>query len=61
MYKYYFHVIDREYGSEYDFQGYFYNHDEVEPFIADNEKVGNTVYIVFPYYEFVSIEDCPSC
>ena len=60
MYKYYFHIVDREFDDEYDFQGYFLDHDDIEPFIKDNEKVGNTVTIVAPYYELVPVTECPA-
>lgn len=61
MYKYYFHIIDNEFNSEYDYEGYFDDHEEVEPFIQDNEKVGNIVTIIAPYYKYVDKADCPSC
>lgn len=60
MYKYYFHIIDREYGNEYDFEGYFLSHDEVIPFIEDNKKAGNTVECIAPYFELVPIKDLPA-
>lgn len=60
MYKYYFHIIDREYGNEYDFEGYFLSHDEIDAFVADNEKVGNIVTIISPYYELVPITELPA-
>lgn len=61
MYKYYFHIIDNELNAEYDYEGYFDDHEEVEPFIQDNEKVGNIVTIIAPYYEYVNKADCPPC
>ena len=50
MLKYFFHIIDREFDSEYDYEGYFTDHDEAAKFIAENEEVGNTVIILSPYY-----------
>lgn len=60
MYKYYFHIVDREFNDEYDFQGYFLDHDEVEPFIRNHEMAGNSVTIIFPGYELVPIAECPA-
>ena len=28
MYKYYFNIIDNEYGGQYDYEGYFDDHFE---------------------------------
>ena len=60
MYKYYFHIIDNEYGGQYDYEGYFDDHFEADRFITENEVVGNVVTMVAPYYEFVSMDEVPS-
>lgn len=60
MYKYYFNIIDNEYGSQYDYEGYFDDHFEADRFITENEAVGNIVTMVAPYYEFVSMDEVPS-
>jgi hypothetical protein len=53
MFKYFFYIIDNEVNMEYTFEGYFYNHFEAYNFIEDNEKVGNIVKIIKPYYIYV--------
>jgi hypothetical protein len=60
MYKYYFHIIDNEYGGQYDYEGYFDDHFEADRFITENEAVGNVITMVAPYYEFVSMDEVPS-
>lgn len=60
MYKYYFNIIDNEYGGQYDYEGYFDDHFEADRFITENEAVGNIVTMVAPYYEFVSMDEVPS-
>lgn len=60
MYKYYFNIIDNEYGGQYDYEGYFDDHFEADRFITENEAVGNVVTMVAPYYEFVSMDEVPS-
>lgn len=59
--KYYFHIIDVEFDSEYDFEAYFESHFEADRFIQENERVGNTVIILAPYFEEVQMrpEDLP--
>lgn len=59
MYKYYFNIIDNEFGGQYDYEGYFDDHFEAEKFIRENEEVGNVVTIIAPYYEFVSMDEVP--
>ena len=59
MYKYYFHIIDREVGDEYDFEGFFFDHMEADKFITENEQVGNTVIILAPFIQFVPLTECP--
>lgn len=61
MYKYYFHIIDREFDDEYDYQGYFDDHMEADRFITDNERAGNTIVMVAPFIEWVAKDDCPAC
>ena len=50
LYKYFFHIIDNEVNTEYDYQGYFEDHFEADKFISENEAVGNVVTIIPPYY-----------
>lgn len=59
--KYYFHIVDVEVNSEYDFEAYFEDHFEADNFIQENESVGNTVTILAPYFEEVQMrpEDLP--
>ena len=61
MLKYYFHIIDKEFNSEYDYEGYFTDHFEADRFITENETVGNILTMVAPYYEQVSMEEVPEC
>jgi hypothetical protein len=53
MFRFYFHIIDRECNDEYDFDGLFFDSVEVALFIQQNKDVGNTVtclgYDVVPY------------
>jgi hypothetical protein len=46
MFRYDFHIIDNEFGCEYDYEAYFFNHDEAYKFIDENEKAGNVVVIL---------------
>lgn len=50
LYEYFFHIIDNEVNTEYDYQGYFEDHFEADKFISENEAVGNVVTIISPYY-----------
>ena len=59
MYKYYFNIIDNEFGCQYDYEGYFADHFEADKFIRENEEAGNVVTIIAPYYEFVSMDEVP--
>ena len=56
LYKYFFHIIDNEINTEYDYQGYFEDHFEADKFISENEAVGNVVTIIPPYYMTVPRE-----
>ena len=56
LYKYFFHIIDNEINTEYDYQGYFEDHFEADKFISENETVGNVVTIIPPYYMVVPRE-----
>ena len=60
MYRYYFNIIDNEFGGQYDYEGYFDDHFEADRFITENEAVGNVITMVAPYYEFVSMDEVPS-
>ena len=44
-YIYHMHIIDNEFDSEYDFDGYFEDHFEADRFLTENENVGNTIII----------------
>lgn len=59
MYKYYFNIIDNEFGGQYDYEGYFGDHFEADKFIRENEEAGNVVTIIAPYYELVSMDEVP--
>ena len=59
MYKYYFNIIDNEFGGQYDYEGYFDDHFEADKVICENETVGNVVTIIAPYYEFVYMDEVP--
>lgn len=59
MYKYYFNIIDNEFGGQYDYEGYFDDHCEANKFIRENEAVGNVITIIAPYYEFVLMDEVP--
>lgn len=56
LYKYFFHIIDNEVNTEYDYQGFFKDHFETDKFISENEAVGNVVTIIPPYYMTVPRE-----
>jgi hypothetical protein len=55
MYKYFFHIIDNEFNDEYDYEAYFYNHEEAAQFIKENEEAGNIITIIAPYY--ITVEE----
>jgi hypothetical protein len=55
MLKYFFHIVDREFNDEYDYEGYFSDHLEADDFIRENEEAGNTVTILAPY--FVEVDE----
>ena len=59
MFKYYFNIIDNEFGGEYDYEGYFDSHMEAAKFIQENEAVGNVVTIIAPFFEFVPMSEVP--
>ena len=59
MYKYYFNIIDNEFGGQYDYEGYFDDHFEADKFIRENEAVGNVVTIIAPYYKLVPMDEVP--
>ena len=59
MYKYYFNIIDNEFGGQYDYEGYFDDYFEADKFIRENKAVGNVVTIIAPYYELVSMDEVP--
>ena len=41
---YHMHIIDNEFNSEYDFDGYFEDHFEAARFMEENEAVGNIAH-----------------
>ena len=59
MFKYYFNIIDNEFGGEYDYEGYFDSHMEADQFIQENEAAGNVVTIIAPFFEFVPMDEVP--
>ena len=59
MYKYYFNIIDNEFGGQYDYEDYFDDHFEADKFIRENEAAGNVITIIAPYYELVSMDEVP--
>lgn len=60
MFKYYFNIIDNEFGGEYDYEGYFDDYMEADKFIQENEAAGNVVTLIAPYYEFVPMDEVPN-
>lgn len=56
-YKYYMHIIDREFDDEYDYEGLFLDHFEAAKFMEENEAVGNTIIMVAPYIEEVETDE----
>ena len=59
MYKYYFNIIDNEFGGQHDYEGYFDDHFEADKFICENEAAGNIITIIAPYFELVSMDEVP--
>lgn len=62
MFKYNFHIVDNEYGGEYDYEAYFFDHDEAAKFIDENESVGNIVTVLYAQIfmdEKTPIEEVP--
>lgn len=58
MRKSVFHIVDREFGTEYDYEAYFTDEMEEDRFITENEHVGNTlVYVCLPVW--VPIDEVP--
>lgn len=46
MWRYIFHIIDNEVGSEYDYEGFFSGYAELGQFIKENLDVGNVVTVL---------------
>ena len=59
MWRYTFHIVDNEFGDEYDYEGYFCSHAELGQFIKENIEVGNVV-TVLDGYEWIPTEDLPN-
>ena len=59
MFKYYFNIIDNEFGGEYDYEGYFDSHMEADKFIQETESAGNVVTIIAPFFKFVPMSEVP--
>lgn len=57
FYKYYFHIIDNEFNTEYDFEAYFKDHFEADIFITENEEAGNIIAINTPFFEEVELTE----
>lgn len=63
MFEYNFHIIDNEYGGEYDYKAYFFDHEEAIKFCLENKQVGNIVIILSAQVfedERTPIENVPS-
>lgn len=58
MLKYYFHIVDNELDSEYDYEGYFSDHEEAIQFIGEHESVGNEICITH-MWEWIPADDVP--
>lgn len=54
-YKYYFHIVDVEFGTSYDWTAVFDDHMEADRFITENEVVGNLVKMRAPFFEEVLV------
>ena len=50
LYRYFFHIIDRQFNEEYDYIAHFTDHFEAADFIKENEDDGNTVLMIPPFY-----------
>ena len=48
-YKYFFHIVDAEFETEYDYEATFDDHMEADRFITENENDGNVVTMLPPY------------
>lgn len=60
MYKYVFHIVEKELDMEYDYEAYFFNHMEADKFILENEKDGNIVTVISAQtFEKTPIEKVP--
>lgn len=57
MIKVVFYIIDMEFDSQYEYEGYFYNEEEIQQFIKENEDAGNEVDLL--YRQWVAMEDVP--
>ena len=45
MFKYTMHIIDNEFGDEYDYVALFHDHFEAADFLDENTAAGNIVII----------------
>lgn len=61
FYKYYFHIIDNEFNTEYDFEAYFRDHFEAIIFITENEEAGNIITVNEPIFEEVELTEKEIC
>lgn len=59
MFRYVFHIIDNEFGCEYDYEAYFFDHEEAYKFIDENERAGNVVAILIAQNEKTPVEEVP--
>lgn len=48
-YQYFFHILDKEFATEYDYMATFDSHMEADRFIIENENDGNVVSMLPPY------------
>ena len=61
-YIYHMHITDNEFGTEYDFDGYFVDHFEAARFMEEHEAVGNVITMRAPFISTVEMnpEDLPN-
>ena len=57
FYKYNFFITDNEIGTEYEFEAFFKDHFEADIFITENERAGNIVTMVAPYFTMVELTE----
>ena len=60
MWRYTFHIVDNEFGDEYDYEGFFsgYEYEELGKFIKENLDAGNVI-TVLDGHRWTPREDLP--